>query len=57
VPDSNLPAELGPWAGADLAGTAATYAGEGVDDDIDPIRRFGRNVADSRFVVFGSTSA
>lgn len=37
-------AELGPWAGADLKGTAALYAGEGADDDIDPVRRFGRNV-------------
>ncbi len=41
---STLPSELGPWAGADLKGTATTYGGVGTDDDLDPIRRFGRNV-------------
>lgn len=36
---------LGPWTGADLGGTATQFAGDGADDDIDPVRRFGRNVA------------
>lgn len=45
MPNSNVQSELGPWAGADLPGTAAEYGGEGADDDLDPVRRFGRNVA------------
>ena len=36
---------LGPWAGADLRSTAAQFAGDGADDDIEPTHRFGRNVA------------
>ena len=40
----SLVSELGPWAGADLSGTALVYGGDGSDDDLDPIRRFGRNV-------------
>lgn len=38
-------ADLGPWRGADLRGTARTFAGDGSDDDLDAISRFGRNVA------------
>jgi hypothetical protein len=45
VVNSDSEAGLGPWTGADLAGTAAQFAGDGADDEIDPIRRFGRNVA------------
>ena len=36
--------DLGPWAGADLAGTATTFGGEGSDGDIERKRRFGGNV-------------
>jgi hypothetical protein len=45
VADSDSIVGLGPWTGADLSGTAALYAGDGADDEIDPVRRFGRNVA------------
>jgi hypothetical protein len=44
VTGNSLSNDLGPWAGADLSGTAAVYGGEGADDDLDPTRRFGRNV-------------
>lgn len=37
--------DLGPWRGADLRGTARSFAGDGSDDDLDPVSRFGRNVA------------
>lgn len=37
--------DLGPWRGADLRGTARTFAGDGSDDDLDAVSRFGRNVA------------
>ena len=37
--------DLGPWMGADLRGTAQTFAGDGSDDDLDAVSRFGRNVA------------
>ena len=36
--------ELGPWAGADLKETVARYSGDGSDDDISRVKRFGRNV-------------
>lgn len=35
---------LGPWSNADLVGTAAAFSGAGSDDDLAPIKRFGRNV-------------
>ena len=35
---------LGPWDNADLEGTVASYSGDGSDDDVDPVRRLGRNV-------------
>ena len=35
---------LGPWADADLEGTVVAYSGDGSDDDIEPVRRLGRNV-------------
>lgn len=41
---SNDTSGLGPWSNADLVGTAATFSGAGSDDDIAPIKRFGRNV-------------
>lgn len=44
MPGSNQISDLGSWAGADLSGTAAFYGGEGSDDDLDSVRRFGRNV-------------
>lgn len=45
VGDNGSETGLGPWQGADLRGTATQFAGDGADDDIHPIRRFGRNVA------------
>ena len=36
--------ELGPWTDADLEATVAAYSGDGSDDDITRIQRFGRNV-------------
>lgn len=39
------PADLGPWSGADLRGTARMFAGAGSDDELDAVSRFGRNVA------------
>ena len=44
MPGNHLDAALGPWTGADLSGTAAAFGGEGSDDDLDSVRRFGRNV-------------
>lgn len=35
---------LGPWTGDDLATTARLYEGEGSDEDLDHLPRFGRNV-------------
>ncbi|MFM9975978.1 MAG: hypothetical protein ACKVON_15560 [Beijerinckiaceae bacterium] len=43
--DSVSSTSLGPWTGADLRATAAQFAGDGADDDIDEVRRFGRSVA------------
>jgi hypothetical protein len=45
VADNEIETGLGPWTGADLRGTAAQFAGDGADDDIDAFHRFGRNVA------------
>lgn len=45
VADSDAETGLGLWEGADLGGTAAQFAGDGADDDVDPVARFGRNVA------------
>ena len=36
--------DLGPWRYADLSSTVARYTGDGTDDDLDPIMRFGRSV-------------
>ncbi len=41
---SPIEGSLGPWQGDDLAATVARYAGEGSDDDLDRVSRFGRNV-------------
>ena len=35
---------LGPWRAADLQGTVGVYSGDGSDDDIDTVQRFGRSV-------------
>lgn len=44
VPNNSPASELGPWAGADLSGTAVIWGGEGSDDDLEPVRRLGRNI-------------
>lgn len=43
--DDLTPADLGPWRGDDLRGTARAFSGDGADDDLDPVSRFGRRVA------------
>ena len=43
---------LGPWADADLEGTVVAYSGDGSDDDIEPVRRLGRNVCRLAFRRF-----
>jgi hypothetical protein len=45
VPADNNATGLGFWTGADLGGTARLFAGDGADDDLPPVSRFGRNVA------------
>ena len=42
--DNESAPTLGPWLGDDIDNTVAAYAGDGSDDDVDPVRRFGRNV-------------
>ena len=40
-----MPANLGPWTGADLVATARSHTGLGIDQELPPGLRFRRNVA------------
>ncbi|WP_156306419.1 hypothetical protein [Novosphingobium sp. AAP1] len=43
--DKDIGTGLGPWSGADLRATAKQFAGDGADDDLDSVTRFGRSIA------------
>ena len=44
MPGSDPDGGLGPWSGDDLARTARLYEGEGSDEGLEQLPRFGRNV-------------